>query len=215
MFPGLRFGQMHKDTLQFMSSQRVYQVLLNISFVSPLFILLLWVRPVARNYLTMKDFPGRGTIMTEVSFESFRIIFIVFVLLLRLTLMNWYLQSYLNLAPNRLVRMRKEAGNITNTQLKRMIAGVFYYLCIVALQFLAPLLLLLFSTFMFKVLGNHSWTGSLLGSDSFINMSSDVSLTKVFSPILWRGVVGFISWWLTFVWFSTSIIGFVYHSYYS
>jgi len=216
MFPGLRFGQMHKDSIMFMSGQRINQLVLNISFVSPLFILLLWIKPVARSYLTEREFPGRGVIMTDDTFESLRIISILIVIILRSLLMNQYLQSYLNLAPNRLVRMRKEAGTITNIQLKRMIAGVFYYLSIVALQFLAPLLLLLFSTLLFKVMGDHGWTGSLLGTNTIQSTPIDANgLNKVFSPIVWRGIFGFTCWWLTFVWFTTSIIGFVYHSYYS
>ena len=219
MFPGMRFGQMHKDCLVFMSSQRVYQVLLNMSFVSPLFILLLWIRPLGREYLVYKDFPGRGRIMTEESFESFRIIFIITVLVLRLTLMNKYLQSYLNLAPNRLLRLRKEAGTITNKELKTMINGVFYYLCNVCLQFLTPILMIFFTTLVYKVLGGNSWTGTGLVYDA-VERSIDSplregSLRTVFTPILYRGLLAFIDWWLTFVWFTSSIIGFVYHSYYS
>jgi hypothetical protein len=208
---------MHKDSLAFMSKSRIYQVLLNISFVSPLFILVLWIKPLGRSYLTMKEFPGRGIIMTNESFESMRILLTISVVFVRLSLVNKYLQSYLNLAPNRLLRLRKEAGNISNHDLQKMINGVFYYLCIVSLQFVTPILLILFMTLLYKVLGDHSWSGSALGYDNSRTMTIPLepSLRTVFSAVLWRGLLAFINWWLTFTWFSSSVIGFVYHSYYS
>lgn len=223
MFPGLRFGQMHKDCLQFMKGHRITQVLLNVSFVSPLFIILFWVKPLARGYLTEKYFIRMGGfIMTSESFESFRIVFVLFVLLLRVVLTTGYLQSYLNLAPNRLVRMKKEAGKITNIELKRLVAGVFYYLCVVTLQFIGPVLLILFSTLLFKVLGDHKWAGTLIypasSTSSFMendSTKSSSSLRSVFTPLVWHGLLGFTTWWLNMIWFVTSTIGFIYHSYYS
>lgn len=40
-----------------------------------------------------------------------------------------------------------------------------------------------------------------------------LSLKKVFTPVLYRGILGFMTWWLCAVWFSTSAIGLVYYSY--
>lgn len=38
-------------------------------------------------------------------------------------------------------------------------AAVFYYLCVVTLQYLAPLVICLYFTFMYKTLGEFSWNG--------------------------------------------------------
>lgn len=39
------------------------------------------------------------------------------------------------------------------------ISSIFYYLCVVTLQFVAPLVLCLYLTLMYKSLGGYSWTG--------------------------------------------------------
>lgn len=91
--------------------------------------------------------------MSRGAFESGRLILVVVAVVLRLALMPVYLQSYLNMAAKRVESLRKEAGRITNVELQRRIAAVFYYLCVVALQFVAPLLMCLFLTFLYKTLG--------------------------------------------------------------
>lgn len=217
-FPGIRFAQMHKDSIVASSKSRIVWMFLQISFISPLFIVLLWIRPLGRGYLTEREWPNRGTIMSPGSFETARILVVIFVILLRLLLIWRYLQAYLNLAPSKLARLRKEAGRITNIELQRMIARVYYYLCVVTLQILSPLLIILFITFLFKVLGNYSWIGLQL-SDTYAAYSSikvdNNSLRSVFTPILFRGILGYITWWTCTVWFVTSIIGFTYHSYFT
>lgn len=228
MFPGLRFAQMHKDCLKLNSDSKLMKLILNFSFIAPLFIILLWIRPVSRAYLTERVFRG-STIMTPKTFESCRILFIFFFIAVRFSLIHKYLQAYLNLAPTRLTKLRKEAGKITNHELKKLIAGVFYYLCIVCLQYLGPLLLLLYNTFLYKVLANHSWSGTMItGSDDTVSPSSspipshssslasdESSLKSVFTPVLFHGLLGFTSWWISSVYFVTSVVGFVYHSYFS
>ena len=39
-------------------------------------------------------------------------------------------------------------------------------------------------------------------------------LRDVFNPTVLRGLTGFILWWTVTVWFSSSTIGFVYHTYF-
>lgn len=71
-----------------------------------------------------------------------------------------YLQAYLNLAYDRIEDMKKEAGRITNTDLQRKITSIFYYLCVVTLQYVAPIIMCMFFAFMYKTLGGFSWTGT-------------------------------------------------------
>ena len=80
-----------------------------------------------------------------------------------------------------------------------------------------------------KTLGNYSWssylwedvsqstvafTDSAMGNQTGPQMT--IALLKdVFNPIVLRGLMGFMVWWLCSVWFTTSTIGFIYHSYFS
>lgn len=95
-----------------------------------------------------------------------------------------YLQAYLNLAHDRLEEQKKEAGRITNVDLQKkvcercmplskrqhtivlivfflvdyfQIASIFYYLCVVTLQYVAPILMCLYFALMYKTLGGYSW----------------------------------------------------------
>ncbi len=79
--------------------------------------------------------------------------------MLRLILMPKYLQSYLNKAYYKLEEIKQEAGKITNLDLQRSVTFIFYYLCVVTIQFVAPIILILFFTLMYKTMGGGSWQG--------------------------------------------------------
>jgi hypothetical protein len=59
--------------------------------------------------------------MTTATFESMRLIIIIIAVLLKIALMPTYLQSYLNLALQRLETQKKEAGRITNVDLQKKV----------------------------------------------------------------------------------------------
>ncbi|KAG8182232.1 hypothetical protein JTE90_024165 [Oedothorax gibbosus] len=236
-FPGLRFARMHKDALKYCAERPFLKTLLHISFISPVFVVLMWVKPVTRHYFTEKTWPGvPNVLMTPDMFDTTRLVLIVAIVTIRFILMPHYLQSYLNMAPEKLRNLRKEAGRISNVELQKMIARVFYYLCVVTLQYLTPLMLCLFSTLLLKTLGDYTWS-SYIGAEASeeivnatakippLHASNDIweanqqfsltliGLKKVFTPVLYRGILGFMTWWLCAVWFSTSAIGLVYYSY--
>ncbi|KAI2810271.1 hypothetical protein BLOT_001430, partial [Blomia tropicalis] len=168
-FPGLRVSKMHKDTLTYSERNKFQSAIYNLSFISPLFIILFWIKPIARNYLTVREWPNRGVLMTPETFEATRLIFILVVLALRVSLFRKYIQSYLNIAPQRLSYLRKESGKITNLEIQKMIARVSYYLCVASLQFFGPILLCLFLTLLTKSTGNYRWTGSWLNQTNCSN----------------------------------------------
>ena len=81
------------------------------------------------NFYETKTFCFR---MTSEQFESVRLYLVVAILAFRLMMMPKYLQSYLNMAFHKMDEMKNEAGKISNVELQKLIARVFYYLCVVS-----------------------------------------------------------------------------------
>ncbi|XP_012684144.2 transmembrane protein 161B [Clupea harengus] len=156
-FPGLRLAQMHLDALT-LTTGRVTQTLLHINFLAPLIMVLLWVKPLTKDYI-MNPTLGKESVplMTERTFDTLRLWAILLLCALRLAMMRHHLQAYLNLANKAVEQMKKEAGRISTVDLQKMVARVFYYLCVIALQYMAPLVMLLHTTLLLKTLGGHSW----------------------------------------------------------
>lgn len=69
--------------------------------------------------------------MTPDQFETLRLYLVIAVVLFRIAIMPRYLQSYLNMAYTKLEELKQEAGKVTNIDLQKLIARVFYYLCVV------------------------------------------------------------------------------------
>lgn len=162
-------------------------------------------------------------------------------MLIKLALMPWYLQAYLDMAYHRTEAQKKEAGRVTNVEYQKKIAAVFYYLCVVALQYAAPIILCLYLTFMYKTLGAYSWIGMFKepesygepqttqlpyaaqlpeDSDSIAKSAQDFSLAlnnlkTVFSVEVFRGLLGFSTWWCCFVYFAATSVGLIYQSYFT
>ncbi|XP_014246536.1 transmembrane protein 161B [Cimex lectularius] len=242
-FPGLRMAKMHWDALKYCKERHVVSFFLHINFATPFLLVLLWLRSVTKHYLTVRIFQGMETpILTERAFDSLRLVLIIVAVIIRLGLMPLYLQAYLNIADMRVQEQRKEAGRITNKDLQKKIAAVFYYMCVVALQYLAPLLLCLFFTLMFKTLGEYQWSSifdqtntsdqecpvdgaprvgmPLAEEDSVLRSAQEItlaidSLKQVLTRDVARGVFGFATWWLCFAWFASSSLGLLYQSYFT
>lgn len=150
--------------------------------------------------------------------------------------MRSHLQAYLNLAQKCVDQMKKEAGRISTVELQKMVARVFYYLCVIALQYVAPLVMLLHTTLLLKTLGNHSWgiypeavsplpvnnlpsNSELPSADGKMKVTVTQitvalsSLKTIFTPLLFRGLLSFLTWWIAACLFSTSLFGLFYHQY--
>jgi ABC-type methionine transport system permease subunit len=57
-FPGLRVAKMHMDSLKYCKDRKFLKVLLNINFALPFILVLLWIKPISRDYLTARQFNG-------------------------------------------------------------------------------------------------------------------------------------------------------------
>lgn len=245
-FPGLRMAKMHWDSLRYCKDNKILQVLLNLSFVLPFILVILWIKPISRDYLTVRVFGGmEKPLLSPYAFETARLLMVILVVVIRFSLLPVYLQAYLNIAYDRMQDLKKEAGRITNVELQQRVSSIFYYLCVVTLQFAAPLIMCLYLTLMYKSLGGFSWMGLFQESVLHEECSADVvvdkpvaipselgsgyedvniietaqnswkSLKDVFSEEVYKGFLGFASWWSYFTLFATSALGMVYQSYFS
>ncbi|RXN21234.1 transmembrane protein 161B isoform X1 [Labeo rohita] len=197
-FPGLRLAQMHLDALT-LNNCKVTQ-------------------------------------MSEKTYDTLRLWVILLLCVLRLAMMRHHLQAYLNLAQKGVLQMKKEAGRISTVDLQKMVARVFYYLCVIALQYVAPLVMLLHTTLLLKTLGGYSWVvypeenlpclpnedsspaevgqDEMQASQTVAQLSVALGgLRTVFSPLLFRGLLSFFTWWIAACLFSTSLFGLFYHQY--
>lgn len=246
-FPGLRMAKMHFDSLRYCKDRRTLKLLLNINFAMPFLLVLLWIKPVSRDFLTTRMFDKMDSPIMEVeTFESIRLFAVIFSVVLRMCLMPIYLQAYLNLAYDRVEDQKKEAGRITNTEFQRKITSIFYYLCVVTLQYAAPIIMCLFLSFMYKTLGGYSWAMKSTTETTVEECSADLdaefvegpldvesaseasiiqvaqsftlslqNLKSVFTQDVYRGLLGFATWWSCFVWFMSSSLGMLYQTYFT
>lgn len=239
-FPGLRIAKMHWDLLRYFKERKTVQLLLNISFVLPFILVILWIKPVSRNYLTVRKFSNfQEPLLDSHTFESIRLVAVISTMVIKLMLTPWYLQAYLDMAYHRIEEQKKEAGRITNIDLQKRVAAVFYYLCVATLQYVIPLIICLNLIFMYKTLGGFSWNGILNDEECAVNskpyeyVSNDEkssqtilesaqefhvtveSLKSVFNETVFRGLFGFATWWCCFLYFATTSVGMVYQSYFT
>ncbi|KAK9703925.1 putative transmembrane protein 161AB [Popillia japonica] len=238
-FPGLRIAKMHYDLLKRYQKDKLQQFILNVSFILPFFLVIAWLKPIARNYLTVRIFSGMtNPLLTEDAFNALRLIVTIAVMCWKVMLMPSYMQAYLNMAVYRIEEQKKEAGRITNVDLQKKVGAVFYYLCVVSLQYMAPVVMVIFFTLMYKTLGEFSWNGFMIGYDTEkcsipkvaeTIISDDQSIKKsaqqfhlalenlksIFTTEVFRGLFGFGTWWCCFLYFATTSVGMVYHSYFT
>ncbi|XP_043920092.1 transmembrane protein 161B isoform X2 [Protopterus annectens] len=236
------FTNFSENAVQFLEKQGLEsQTLLHINFLAPLIMVLMWIKPITKDYIINPPL-GKESIplMTEATFDTLRLWVIILLCVLRLVVIRYHLQAYLNLAQKCVEQMKKEAGRISTLELQKMVARVFYYLCVVALQYVAPLVMLLHTTLLLKTLGNHSWgiypvtdlkspmeTNSLptsVDSDPTVSQENTKltvaqitlalgGLRNVFSPLLFRGILSFLTWWIAACLFTISLFGLFYHQY--
>ncbi|EFN61355.1 Transmembrane protein 161B, partial [Camponotus floridanus] len=65
-FPGLRVSKMHWDILRYYKDNKLLLLIANISYVSPLLLVSLWITPISRDYLTVRIFSGMTSPLLEV-----------------------------------------------------------------------------------------------------------------------------------------------------
>ncbi|XP_075063665.1 transmembrane protein 161A [Mixophyes fleayi] len=241
-FPGLRLAQTHLDALKMAADKPILKFLLHVSFLPPVFVVALWIRPITRDFL-LKAPMGKESVqlMSDSTYNTFRLWIIVILCLLRLSLTRFHLQAYLGLADRWVEQMKREAGRISMLEIQRKISRIFCYLTVVALQYLAPIILTLHCILLLKSMGDYSWGlyPEAIGISPVLDTSpapptisseeeedsEDVqiavehiigafgALRDMFSSIFFRGLFSFLTWWVSVCQIVTSLFGLYFHQY--
>ncbi|OCU00850.1 hypothetical protein XELAEV_18006627mg [Xenopus laevis] len=242
-FPGLRLAQTHLDALKMAADRPMLQLLLHMSFLPPVIVVVLWIRPITRDFLLNAPMGKESVeLMSNSAYNTFRLWIIVLLCLLRFCLTRFHLQAYLCLADRWVEQMKREAGRISMLEIQRKISRIFCYLTVVALQYLAPVILTFHCVFMLKSLGDYSWglypeppgftpvvDSSPVQSHSPTSEEEEdtedvqaaveqimgvlTSLRGLFTPLFFRGIFSFLTWWVSVCQIITSLFGLYFHQY--
>lgn len=206
-------------------------MLLHTSFLSPVIILWLWTRPIARDFLQQAPLGGASvSLLSDAAFDSARLWVLVALCLLRLAVTRPHLQAYLCLAKARVEQLRKEAGRIEAREIQRRVVRVYCYVTVVSLQYLTPLILTLNCTLLLKSLGGYSWgLGSAPplspappalsteplgpGEDEARETAARIAgaLGGLLSPLFLRGLLAYLIWWTAACQLLSSLFGLYFH----
>ncbi|NWR77533.1 T161A protein, partial [Centropus unirufus] len=233
-FPGLRLAQTHLDALRMAADKPLTQVLLHVSFLAPVLVVVMWIKPISRDFLLHAPM-GKQTvqILSDSAYNTARLWTILGLCLLRLALTRHHLQAYLGLAKRWVEQMRKEAGRIAVLEIQRKITRIYCYVSVVSLQYLGPIVLTLHCALLLKTLGHHSWglypepplspaaasaapqrPGGEDGEDVRAAVEQITSiLGGIFTPLFFRGLFAFLTWWVAACQVVTSLFGLYFHQY--
>ncbi|XP_064031235.1 transmembrane protein 161A [Pogoniulus pusillus] len=232
-FPGLRLAQTHLDALRLAAGKPLRQALLHLSFLAPVLVVVMWIKPISRDFLLHAPM-GKQTvqIMSDSAYNTARLWAIVGLCLLRLALTRPHLQAYLGLAERWVEQLRKEAGRIPALEIQRKVTRIYCYVSVVSLQYLAPIVLTLHCTLLLKTLGQHSWglypepppvspaavapqrPAGQGGEDVRVAVEQITGiLGSIFTPLFLRGLFAFLTWWVAACQVVTSLFGLYFHQY--
>uniref|UniRef100_A0A8D0GUU6 Transmembrane protein 161A n=1 Tax=Sphenodon punctatus TaxID=8508 RepID=A0A8D0GUU6_SPHPU len=222
-FPGLRLAQTHLDALKMAADRPVVQLLLHTSFLAPVIVVLMWIKPISRDFLLRAPLGKQSVqIMSDAAYNSTRLWTIVALCLLRLAVARHHLQAYLNLAECWVQQMKREAGRIAVLEIQRRVTRIYCYVTVVSMQYLTPIILTLHCTLLLKTLGDYSWglypepaltspavdAAPVLSAVPSDESGEDVKATveqitgmlgalgSVLTPLFYRGLLAFLVWWV-------------------
>ena len=219
-FPGIRYANMHLDSLFFADRNIFIKTVLHFTFFSPVPLALLWVLPLSKELLIIKgdNKYGYKKIFSDESFLYFRIHMFILICMIRFLITKTLLQSHLNSANQKMAKLKKETGRISNLEIQRTVARVFYYFSAAALQYIAPLILMLFLGLMVRTLTYNMNDNTPVSNLFFASNSTENQerkeyaqlLRSLFSVQLFAGICSYLSWWSMVSYLLTSCFGMVY-----
>ena len=193
IFPGFRFADTHFSTI-YHSRSPFFKMFLHANYIAPMFSLSLWIRPLTQDMVA-----GVSTVnvlgVTEMSYNTFRVVVLLGVCLLRMALFRAYLQSYLDTARWRVENLRHEQGRITIQQLRNKVSNIFLFYAALGVQYIAPYILLL----CFSLLLLASSANTVEGVESDLEKNTvNIFRLSGFGIGIFHGCVAFVCWWVCF-----------------
>ena len=150
-FPAFRFGQLQYLILLKIQTKKTFkQILLFtftiINFISPIFVCLLWFKPITQH-------------LDDHLVFNIRISSIIFCTFLRICLFKPYIQMYLDTAFDRVKvlyeQQQSTSTRITNLSYQRNVTSIFFYLGVVVSQYILPAFMELILCFYLKVFSTN------------------------------------------------------------
>lgn len=149
-FPAFRFGQLQYLFItknQKKEGKQIGVFLLTIvNFALPIFVCLLWFKPMIERF-------------TDEQLLQMKFISILLCIVLRLALFKPYIQIYLDTAFDRVKILYEQqqltATRVTNLAYQRNVTSIFFYLGVVASQYILPALIELLICFYLKVFSSQ------------------------------------------------------------
>ncbi|KAG9461458.1 hypothetical protein GDO78_016829, partial [Eleutherodactylus coqui] len=132
-------------------------LLLHASFLPPVIVVLMWIRPITRDFLLNAPMgKEKVQLMSDSAYNTFRLWVIMVLCLLRLSMTRFHLQAYLGLASCWVEQLKREAGRISMLEIQRKVSRIFCYLTVVALQYLAPIIFTVHCVLLLKSMGRYN-----------------------------------------------------------
>lgn len=167
-FPGFRYGQLYHSIMDSNETSALRQTFLRLNYLCPLFIALLWVKPIARD-----QFLGQNILQVDDdSFNSIRIYIVLIANIFRFHLLPDFVCTFLQSSKNKLARIRFRGGTTTNKEVQVTIASIYNYTNVVVIQYILPILISLFTGLVLKFLGGISWIPYKTNSELSHTLSS-------------------------------------------
>lgn len=245
-FPAFRLAKIHLLALKYTQSI-IKRFFIYINFILPLVISLCWFKSFTKRSISIEldEEPKLSQIVLVeliklVKSHSFKLYLIVILFFLRLVLYKTYAQAYLNTAYENATILRRSANKISSKKYISTVSQIYQYYGVVANQYILPLVILIFLTFLMKTMGNLNWCDldwckdvlntlndylpkrsqsnrdfSLFKSiDELSKMNNNLNdIKNIFSPTVWHSIIGYLTFWSNTVWFAISCIGLLYYQY--
>lgn len=160
-FPAFRFGQLQYLLLMKIKTKKNFKQififsLTVINFILPIFICLLWFKPIIEHF--------NENLLFKMKFFS-----ICFSIFLRICLFKPYIQTYLDTAFDRVKilyeqQQQSTTTRVTNLSYQRNVTSIFYYLGVVVSQYILPGFIQLIICFYLKVFSDNKKSPVLMNS---------------------------------------------------
>jgi len=186
-FPSFRLGVRHLAVLNSVGRYEI-KTIYNMNFLLPVLAVIMWIRPLSRDFFTSWHSPG-GRLITEDQFEAGRMYLMLLICFFRLLALRSYAQTHLDVglvyAEQLLYSKKAEAQKQAQTG----IYIVYLSLCTTVVEIIAPILALLGLTLILLFRGD--WTFGMCQYFGY----NEVAFLNLLPPSFVRHIFSFYCWW--------------------